>query len=248
MEMEDAAVPSKDAAVASEDAAILCWDAAMRTCDAAVTRRRFPDAAKYPSPVNTIQGRCDYNNWDARGNIRTTATRAITAPSESSSLRVRQWRGYGRGALRRRSAAFPLLPSARRQSGTACPPAAPASPAHGGPAHIDDGVPEALPARPITLSKRVIHALTCHLQEPASSWIPTSSCPSTPPTPAPAHSRSPQAEQRVYGRQTSSTVRVVILTESYKMPTEHNIIPGGQSYKTLAIWGLAGRLNGWTSG
>jgi hypothetical protein len=37
-------------------------------------------------------------------------------------------------------------------------------------------------------------------------------------------------------------------TYTYKMPTEHNIIPAGQSYKTLAIWRLADRLNGWTSG
>jgi hypothetical protein len=37
----------------------------------------------------------------------------------------------------------------------------------------------------------------------------------------------PQVEQRVYGRQTSSTVWVVILTDIYQMPTEHNIIPGG---------------------
>jgi hypothetical protein len=34
--------------------------------------------------------------------------------------------------------------------------------------------------------------------------------------------------------------QVVILTEFYKMPTKHNIIPGGRSYKTLANCGLAG--------
>ncbi|KAJ7606301.1 hypothetical protein DFH06DRAFT_243389 [Mycena polygramma] len=54
------------------------------------------------------------------------------------------------------------------------------------------------------------------------------------------YSRGPQAEQRVYGRQTSSTVWVVILTESYRMPTEHNIVPGGQS--RAAVYELAGHL------
>ncbi|KAJ7913077.1 hypothetical protein B0H13DRAFT_1874242 [Mycena leptocephala] len=34
----------------------------------------------------------------------------------------------------------------------------------------------------------------------------------------------------------------------YQMPTEHHTIPGGQSYKTLAICELASRLYGWTSG
>ena len=61
------------------------------------------------------------------------------------------------------------------------------------------------------------------------------------------YSRGPQAEQRVYVRQACSTVRVVILTEAYKMSTEHNIIPGAPSYKTLANH-EAGRLNGGTSG
>ncbi|KAJ7911739.1 hypothetical protein B0H13DRAFT_1875478 [Mycena leptocephala] len=61
------------------------------------------------------------------------------------------------------------------------------------------------------------------------------------------YSRGPQAEQRVYGRQTSSTVRVVILTDIYQMPTEHNIILGGRTYKTLANCELAGGWNGWIS-
>ncbi|KAJ7676376.1 hypothetical protein B0H17DRAFT_1139944 [Mycena rosella] len=34
--------------------------------------------------------------------------------------------------------------------------------------------------------------------------------------------------------------RVIILAESYKMPTEHSIIPGGRYHKTLAYCGLAG--------
>ncbi|KAJ7270315.1 hypothetical protein C8J57DRAFT_1065777 [Mycena rebaudengoi] len=58
------------------------------------------------------------------------------------------------------------------------------------------------------------------------------------------YSRGPQAEQRVYGRQACSTcsaVWVVILTDIYKMPTEHHTIPGGQSYKTLANCELAGQ-------
>ncbi|KAJ7144181.1 hypothetical protein C8R44DRAFT_725153 [Mycena epipterygia] len=54
------------------------------------------------------------------------------------------------------------------------------------------------------------------------------------------YSRGPQTEQRVYEKQTCSTVGVVIRPEFYKMPTEHKIIPGGQYYKMLAICGLAG--------
>jgi hypothetical protein len=44
------------------------------------------------------------------------------------------------------------------------------------------------------------------------------------------------SEQRVYGRYTCGTVRVVILTETHKIPTEHKPIPGGRSHKTLIDW------------
>ncbi|KAJ7082506.1 hypothetical protein C8R44DRAFT_753769 [Mycena epipterygia] len=45
------------------------------------------------------------------------------------------------------------------------------------------------------------------------------------------------SEQRVYGRYTCGTVRVVILTEIHKIPTEHKPIPGGRSHKTLTDGG-----------
>ncbi|KAJ7767707.1 hypothetical protein B0H16DRAFT_1453327 [Mycena metata] len=54
------------------------------------------------------------------------------------------------------------------------------------------------------------------------------------------------AEQRVYRRQTGGKLRVVIHKYNRQMPTEHNIIPGGRAYSTY--WGLAGRLDGGTSG
>ncbi|KAJ7908161.1 hypothetical protein B0H13DRAFT_1878948 [Mycena leptocephala] len=44
------------------------------------------------------------------------------------------------------------------------------------------------------------------------------------------------SEQRGYRRYTCGTVRVVILTEIHKIPTEHKPIPGGRSHKTLTDW------------
>ncbi|KAJ7768811.1 hypothetical protein B0H16DRAFT_1452743 [Mycena metata] len=43
------------------------------------------------------------------------------------------------------------------------------------------------------------------------------------------------SEQRVYGRYTCGTVRVVILTEIHKIPTEHKPIPGGREHSSPTV-------------
>jgi hypothetical protein len=52
------------------------------------------------------------------------------------------------------------------------------------------------------------------------------------------------SEQRVYRRQTSSNVRVVILTYNYRMPTEHTPFQGVVLLKCTVVWPAA-CMAGW---